>query len=175
MSDASWQIDFHWKLKTILEANQESRIAVLGIGNEFHGDDAAGIVFTRKMLESGIEFPQLLVITTGTVPENFIGLLRKFAPDFVLLVDAAQMDQAPGTICLLDFQSIQGCSASTHTLPMHIFASYLVAELGCDPVLIGIQPDDISIGSPLSSAVKIASDTLVDEFTEMLLLPCTPL
>ena len=175
MYDDSWQIDLHRKLKRILEAYQEPRIAVLGIGNEFQGDDAAGIVLARNMLESGIEYPRLMVVSTGTAPENFTGLLRRFAPDLVLLVDAAQMDQEPGTICLLDFQSIQGCSASTHTLPLHIIADYLADELGCEPLLIGIQPGGTSVGSPLSPAVQDAIDALLCEFAEVFRLPCTPL
>ena len=34
----------------------------------------------------------------GPAPENFTGPLRRFRPDLVLLVDAAQMDAEPGTI-----------------------------------------------------------------------------
>jgi hydrogenase 3 maturation protease len=172
MSNASWQIDFQRKLRRILEAYQEPRIAVLGIGNQLHRDDAAGIVVAEALLESGIEHPRLMVLSAGTAPENFTGLLRLFAPDLVMLVDAARMDKEPGTVCLLDFHSIEGCSASTHTLPLHIFASYLTAELGCEPVLIGIQPGDISMGSPLSPAVRAAIDALVCELTEMFRLPC---
>jgi hydrogenase 3 maturation protease len=173
MSDVSWQIDFQHKFRQLLEAYQEPRIAVLGVGSQFHGDDAAGIVLARTLLESGIEHPRLMVVSTGTAPENFTGLLRLFAPDLVLLVDAARMDKEPGTVCLLDFEAIEGCSASTHTLPLRIFASYLVTELGCELVLIGIQPGDTSMESPLSPAVQAAIDALVCELTELFQLPYT--
>ena len=174
MSDAYWQIAFQRKLRSLLESYQEPRVAILGIGNEFHGDDAAGIVLTRVLLESSIGHPRLMVVSTGTVPENFTGLLRLFAPDLVLLVDAARMDKEPGAACLLDFQSIEGCAGSTHTLSLNIFADYLSAELGCKPVLIGIQPDNISMGTPLSPAVRATIATLVQEFTDVFRLRYIP-
>jgi hydrogenase 3 maturation protease len=146
----------------------------MGIGSQLYGDDAAGVVLARSLLESGIEQPRLMVISAGMAPENFTGLLRLFTPDLVLLVDAAQMDMEPGTVCLLDFQSIQGCSASTHILPLHMFATYLIAELGCEPVLIGIQPVDTSMGSSLSTPVQVAIDTLVIELTESFQLSYAP-
>lgn len=174
MSNASWQIDFRRELRGLLESYQEPRIAVMGIGSQLHGDDAVGILLAHSLLESGIEHPRLKVISAGMAPENFTGLLRLFGPDLVLLVDAAQIHMEPGTVCLLDFQSIQGCSASTHTLPLHIFATYLFAELGCEPVLIGIQPLDTSLGSSLSPPVQAAVDDLVNELTESFQLCCAP-
>jgi hydrogenase 3 maturation protease len=172
-SDASWKTDFHHALRQLLDAYREPRIAILGIGSQFHGDDASGIILARTLLDSGIEHPQLMVLSTGVAPENFTGLLRLFAPDLVLLVDAARMARDPGTVCLLDFEAIEGCSASTHTLPLHIFASYLADDLACRPALIGIQPADTPMGSPLSPAVQAAIDFLAYELTEMFRLPGT--
>ncbi len=169
-----WQPTFREKLEGLLDAYQEPRVAVLGIGNELNGDDAAGIVFAHIMLESGFENPHFLVISAGTVPENFTGLLRLFAPDLVFLVDAARMSKDPGTACLLDFKSIGGCIAFTHTLPLNIFANYLADELGCKPVLVGIQPEDISMGMPLSSPVRATITALVYEFSEIFRLQSNP-
>ena len=174
MSGVSWKTDFQHKLRQLLDVYQEPRIAVLGVGNQFHGDDAAGIVFARILLESGIEHPRFMVVSAGTAPENFTGLLRLFAPDLVLLVDAARMDKEPGTVCLLDFQSLEGCSVSTHTLPLHIFADYLVAELGCQLALIGIQPGNTLMGSPLSPPVQASINALAYKLTEMFQLSYTP-
>jgi hypothetical protein len=55
-----------------------------------------------------------------------------------------------------------------------MFAIYLIAELGCEPVLIGIQPVDTSMGSSLSTPVQVAIDTLVIELTESFQLSYAP-
>ena len=51
-------------------------------------------------------------------------------------------------------------SASTHTLPPSVLASYLTSDLGCQMALIGIQPASLEMGHPLSPAVEAAVDRL---------------
>jgi hydrogenase 3 maturation protease len=129
------------------------------------GDDAAGVKIARALQSRLPKSDALAVIDAGCAPENQTGTLRRFTPDLVLLIDAAQMDEAPGAVRWLDWQTASGLGASTHTLPLAVFARYLVAELGCQVKLIGIQPGDTSIGSPLSPEVQ----QTVDEIARRLL------
>ena len=39
-----------------------------------------------------------LCLSAGAAPENCTGLLRRFRPDLVLLVDAAEMGEAAGAV-----------------------------------------------------------------------------
>lgn len=110
------------------------------------------------------ERDSVLVIAAGAAPENHTGVLRRFAPDLVLLVDAAQLDEAPGRVRWLAWQETSGLSASTHTLPPHLLAQYLTGELGCEVALIGIQPGDTTIGAPLSPEVQRAAAEIVETF-----------
>jgi hydrogenase 3 maturation protease len=107
----------------------------------------------------------VLVIEGGAAPENCTGPIRRFAPDLVILVDAAHMEEAPGTIRWLDWQDLAGLSASTHTLPPSILAHYLTVELGCRVALVGIQPQQTDVGAPLSEAVQAAVDKVVTELS----------
>src|SRR5436190_753858 len=77
-----------------------SRIAILGVGNQFRSDDAAGVLVARALAsrECALETEHLLIIEAGHAPENTTGELRRFAPDLVLIVDAAEMGETPGTI-----------------------------------------------------------------------------
>ncbi len=68
------------------------------------------------------------------------------------MIDAAQMNESPGTIRAIEWQDTIGLSASTHTLPLNVIAQYLVTDLGCDVVVIGIQPQDNAFDAPLSPA-----------------------
>lgn len=128
------------------------RLAVVGVGHELRGDDAAGIAVAKALQSS--ENERLLVINGGAAPENFTGVLRGFAPDVILIVDAVQMNQPPGTIHLLDNHDIEPCSMTTHTLSHHILASYLEAEMNCVIMLLGIQVEQDLLGAALSPKVR---------------------
>ncbi|MCS7221416.1 MAG: hydrogenase 3 maturation endopeptidase HyCI [Anaerolineae bacterium] len=154
------------------------RLAVVGIGHELRGDDAAGVVVARNLVEafsnqgpstegsSGVAFwlsDWLLVVDAGPAPENCTGPLRRFEPDLVLLVDAAQMGTAPGEIRWLTWEDVSGLGMSTHMSSLRLLAGYLAAELGCEVALIGIQPADDSLGAPLSPAVRQAVEVITEE------------
>ena len=148
------------RLKT---ADGAVRVAVLGIGNELHGDDAAGILAARALLAALPVSEHVLVIEAGPAPENTTGALRRFRPDVVLLIDAAQMGESAGTVRWLAWQDTSGISASTHTLPLHMLAWYLHEELGCEIALIGIQPAGNTMFAPISEVVEEVVNEVVGE------------
>jgi len=137
------------------------RLAILGIGNELHGDDAAGIMVARGLQTALAGRKDVLVLEAGLAPENCTGVLRRFAPELVLLVDAAQMNAEPGDIRWLVMEQIAGLSASTHSLPLSMLARYLHLELGSPVYLLGIQPGDLSFAAGLTPGVQLAVDTLI--------------
>lgn len=163
-----WQTDFNQTLAGIQTANQPPRIAVLGIGHELCGDDAAGICLARELNAQAGNHAGLLALETGPAPENFTGTVRRFAPDLVLLVDAAQMNGTPGEVRWLDWENLSGISASTHTMPLDIIVAYLTAELGCQAGFLGIQPAGNAVGAPLSPEVQQAVASTVQTLIEVL-------
>ena len=169
MSSKPWLASLKETLSQLRPADRPLRVAVVGIGSELNGDDFAGIALARGLGRRVDGQSQLLVIDAGPAPENTSGLLRRFGPDLVLLVDAAQMDDPPGSARWLDWQDTSGISASTHTLPLHLFASYLTAELGCHVVLIGIQPAHNGIGEVLSPAVEQAIQDIACDLSGVLI------
>lgn len=165
MSRLCWQARLRQALRSPSSA---PRVAVVGVGHELNGDDAAGIAVARSLAGLPAPHNRLLVIDAGPAPENTTGLLRRFGPDLVLLVDAAQMGEPPGAIRWLDWRETDGISASTHTLPLHLLARYLVTELGCDVALLGIQPAANTLDAPLSPAVSRAVASIVADLSAAL-------
>lgn len=135
----------------------------MGVGNEQRGDDVAGVLVARALSHSQIS-EDVVVIEAGLAPENATAALRRFAPDLVLLVDAAEMGEAPGTVRWVEAAEIEGMSASTHTLPLSMLADYLRLELGCEVVLLGIQPASMEYGVPVSDEVSRAVEQIVSLF-----------
>jgi len=138
------------------EVGHPLRIAVIGIGNQFNGDDAAGVLVVRTLQKKLNQSDHLLLIEGGTAPENVTGRLRRFRPQVVVMVDSAEMGRSAGSVMLVEVEALDGLSASTHTLPPSVLAEFLQRELGCRVVLLGIQPETLEFDAPLSVPVKKA-------------------
>jgi hydrogenase 3 maturation protease len=147
------------------ESGRSPRIAILGVGNQFRWDDAAGVLIARALSKRtcALDTEHVLIIEAGHAPENTTAELRKFAPDLVLIVDAAEMGERPGTVQWIPEEAIAGMSASTHSLPLSMLARYLTLDLGCTVTLLGIQPGSNEIGDDLSAEVSQAIQEIVNE------------
>lgn len=173
MSQPSWLAILRQTLNQPQKANDVApRVAVVGIGHELNGDDAAGLAVIRALLAHPDTDPtRLLLIDVGPAPENQTGALRAFRPHLVLLIDAAQMDAEPGSVRWLDWRDTTGISASTHTLPPYMLGQFLTADLGCEVALIGIQPQANQLDAPLSLPVTQAVEAVVEGLVAALITP----
>lgn len=187
MSNASWQTGLQQALTQASPPDRSLRVAVVGIGHELRGDDAVGLAVARRLLSprrirqplpgpptlrrsdasersEAVRSPgavgEWLTLVGGSAPENCTGTLRRFGPDLVVLVDAADLEARPGTIQWLEPAQIGGLSVSTHTLPLCVLATYLAAEIGCQVVILAIQPASNDIGAPLSPELSRAARNL---------------
>lgn len=143
----------------------------MGIGNTYRSDDAAGTLIARALIDSRLiqDLEHILVMDAGHAAENMTSQLRHFAPDVVLLVDAAEMGQAPGTVQWIPIEDLDGMSASTHSMPLSMLAKYLTLELNCDVKLLGIQPQSNDVGEIVSLEVLQAVDDIVKEVEKSLI------
>lgn len=153
--DSFWDILLAEQLGQLRRVRNSLRVAVLGIGHELRGDDAAGVLIAKHLQALLGDAEDRLILYAGPAPENFCGAFRRFAPDLVLMIDAAQMDAVPGTVRLIPFEDVAGIGPSTHTLPLHLLAGYLASELGCEVVLLGIQPAKVEYGEVSAPMQKI--------------------
>ena len=133
-------------------------------------DDAAGVLVARDLLQRNwrMDTDHLLVIEAGPAPENTTGDLRRFHPDVVMIIDAADMGEAPGTLQWIPEESIDGMSASTHSLPLSMLSRYLKLELNCAVAVLGIQAASNEVGERLSSDVSRAINEIVDELDSLI-------
>lgn len=160
MSNESWRANLLQTLQRLRKPDRISRVAVVGIGHELRGDDAAGVICVRAWRSRVEGRDHLLAVEAGPAPENVGGLLRRFRPDLIVMVDAAEMGVAPGIVRWLSWQDTTALSASTHSLPLHLVASCWQADMGCEIALLGIQPCVVSVAAPLSPAVQRAVSNL---------------
>ena len=146
------------------------RVAIVGIGNEFNGDDAAGVLVARKLetRECARDALHVLVIEAGQAPENITHELRRFDPSIVILIDAAQVNAEPGDVVWIPWETTSGMSASSHSLPLSMMARYLTLEFDCTVHLLGIQPSQNQPDEGLSLVVREAVDDICETLCESL-------
>ena len=148
------------------------RIAVLGVGSELKGDDAAGMLVARQIKQRcrnmRVSSKDVKVFFGSTAPENITGEIRRFAPQHLLIIDATLMQEKTGVVKIFPGKEIEGISFSTHRLPIKILADYLTASIGCEVTFIGIQPEKIKFlsqpGKAVSESVNKLSCLLGDIF-----------
>jgi hydrogenase 3 maturation protease len=135
-----------------------SRIALLGVGCELRGDDAAGLLLVRELAIMVRKRPfsrlQFEGFEGGNAPENATGFIKGFRPSHIIVADAADISLPPGEWREINPEDINGISFSTHTLPMGIITEYLQQATAAAISIIGIQPGNLDFGRPPTEALK---------------------
>ncbi len=133
---------------------------VFTVGAVLRGDDAAGPMLAKMMQDEPIEGWD--VVDGGQMPEDDLSVIRRRNPDVLLLVDAADMGEEPGTIRALQEEDVSSdYLVTTHSLPL----SFLIKELkGCcgHVVFLGIQPAQTEFYHALTPAVLESVQRIYD-------------
>jgi hydrogenase 3 maturation protease len=170
MSRTFWRASLRKALNPPAATEAEIRLAVLGIGNELWGDDAAGCLVIRlvqrRLSLKGSD--RILILDTGPAPENFSGALRKFRPNWVLLVDAVRPSGSSGSIRWIELADLEGVSALTHGLPLTVLGQFLKDELGAGCGLLGIEGEQFELGDGISTSVRHAVRLAAGEIRKLI-------
>jgi hydrogenase maturation protease len=135
---------------------------VIGVGNEYRSDDAAGLVVARALRDRGVDAREQ--------QGEPVALIEAFAGhDDVVLVDAVRSGAEPGTVHRVDVSDQPlpaelGRAASTHAVGIGeaIELARALDRLPARVVLFGIEAERFEAGTSLSPAVEAAVATLVD-------------
>lgn len=128
----------------------------MGVGNDIRGDDAVGELVAREFEKPGWE-----TVDCGSVPENHIIMVEEGEYDLVLIIDAASMGLEPGEIRIVPREYLGVFTMSTHALPLSLVMDYLEDKVE-KVVLIGIQPEDMSLKEGITEKVEDAKNRLLD-------------
>jgi len=127
------------------------RLAVLGVGSELRGDDAAGVLLVRELRELVFREPFRYLEFEGfegaNAPENMTGFIKSFKPTHILLVDAAEIGVSVGECREISVAEISDVLFSTHTLPMKVVTDYLEQATGAVITVLGVQPGSVDFDS----------------------------
>lgn len=150
-------MSFEAQLKDFL--NDFEKLIILGVGNELKSDDGVGPFIIKNLMAEDIESDRLLLIDSGTVPENFTGKIRKENPSHVIIVDACLMGCRPGDIMIVDKDDFTNIGISTHSMSLSYFVKYLERDMDFKIIFVGIEPETMDWGAnPTENVEKAAFD-----------------
>lgn len=142
----------------ILHNRLVGRVAILGVGNPVRGDDGVGPhVVARLVGRTGAK-----LVDAGETPEREAAEITAWKPDVVLVVGAASIGMATGSLGLIESEEFEEASFSTRGVPLAKFAAGLEGETGCQVFAIGIQPKQMARNARLSPEVEEACYGLVE-------------
>lgn len=127
--------------------------SIMCIGNREGGDDAVGPYIADKLKDSDIE-----VIDCGTVPENYTGVIKKYNPNNLVIVDAADMGLKSGEFRIIPKEKVGVMHISTHGIPVSVLIKYLEQYVK-KIIFIGVQPEKIS--GTMTESVRKSGDKIV--------------
>ncbi|MFX1520072.1 MAG: hydrogenase maturation peptidase HycI [Promethearchaeota archaeon] len=140
------------KLKLFLTGVKN--IVILTIGNEMRRDDGIGIKIFRKLKDLDTLPSSVLLLNTGTIPENFTRPIENWNPSHLLIIDAVDMGEKPGKLELIQMDDITSITVSTHKMSLALLNKYLTSKLKLKIKLLGVQIKDVSFGEGISPELE---------------------
>jgi len=141
------------------------KVKIIGLGSPLRTDDGLGTAAIERLAERGNLPPEAELIDGGLCGLSLLDLIE--GADAVILVDAVQSDEPPGTIIRTSADQI--LRMDTPPGSVHEFrvaeTLHLADSLGTPlpPItLVGMVPQDISPGQSLSAAVDANFSSLLD-------------
>ena len=131
----------------------------VGVGREDRSDDGAGLELASRMKELGIKN----VYLEGEVEEGQI--FEGLAGRPLVLIDALNMNGHPGKIAMLPLQQLFWNSVLSHRL-LPSLTNRLSNEKIKNAYVLGIQPESIVAGGPLSRPVLSALEEILEELKD---------
>jgi len=131
---------------------------IIGIGNEMRGDDGAGIEIIKRLQKNGIS-NTLAVYST---PENYLHKIAIMPGNVRLWIDIINWNGEPGETKIFDTDTISHYAISTHNFSLVVIINFLKEIKNVKDYFLGIQPQNLTLGDPISRPVSKTVDILVE-------------
>lgn len=142
----------------------KGKIVIIGIGQTLRGDDGFGPALIER-LKGRVK---AVCLDAGTSPESYSGKIAKEAPDTILLVDAVHLGLKAGACEILEKSDILESGFTTHDISPRMFIAYLKRQTKAAIYMLGVQPQNLTLGERISDAVKKTLDHVEQDLKEII-------
>lgn len=141
-------------------------ITVIGIGNSLMTDDGAGVHVAMR-LASHVDPQKVRVLDGGTLSFTLLDEVEQ--TDYLIIVDAAELDAEPGTVQAFHDKEMDAYLSNSVRPSVHevnlldvLTAARLRRTMPAHYSLVGIQPHALGWGTEPSDVLKPAIDKAHD-------------
>lgn len=148
-----------------------ARTLIAGFGNELRGDDGFGVAVIRALEKRIAEFPGIELMEVGT---GGIRLAQELLTpcDCLIIADAMTRGGSPGSIYVLDIQSVERVQEVDMHVAIPSRALSVAQALGVLPptvYIVGCEPEHVDdLVMELSPIVREAVDIAVGRIESLL-------
>ena len=146
---------------------------IIGVGNVLLSDDGVGVHTVQYLQDHVIDNSHMSLIDAGTLSYELLDWL--IGSDAVIIVDAADMGESPGTVRHFLGDEIENHfrhtpSRSVHQISLRdaLNTARIMHQRPYQYALVGVQPSDLSWGSTLSSEVSKSMPAVIGAVLEIL-------
>lgn len=168
--DHTWKDCLDPNLASLAEKLKKvKKLAILGVGSELMQDDKAGpdvTVYLEK--KYGSNHPKVRMFTGYSTPENFTKDIRDFHPDHLIIVDAADLNLAPGQLSEIPIDRITDFSLGTHKLSLVMMIKFLEETIHPEFSVLAIQYKSIVFGEKMTKEMKRGVKVMCAFLTEVI-------
>ncbi|MGC8976380.1 MAG: hydrogenase maturation protease [Candidatus Ratteibacteria bacterium] len=141
------------------------KTVIIGIGNRLRTDDGAGSIIVEKLKEK-IKKENIIFIDAEIKIENYIGIIKKISPSFILIIDTIDFGSFPGDFKIFKIEDLKDTTISTHNLSIPLLKKLINDK---EILLFGIQPKNLNFGEGLSLEVKNSIEKIIKYFEDSLI------
>lgn len=143
----------------------KKQIKILGIGNTLFCDEGVGVLLLDYLHDVLPQADNIELIDGGTEGIRLLGYVEE--ADYLIMLDAINADEKPGTIIVLKDDEVPkffGQKMSVHQMGVQdlVYNAYLRETLPEEMYLIGVQPERVEIGFELTESVQKCIPEIVD-------------
>ncbi|MBN1869743.1 MAG: hydrogenase 3 maturation endopeptidase HyCI [Candidatus Omnitrophica bacterium] len=142
----------------------KGKVVCVGVGNVLRADDGLG----PALIERIKGHVKAVCIDAGNAPESYTGKIIKESPDTILIIDAVHLGRSPGEYEILGKSDIIKSGFTTHDISPAMLIEYLQVQTKADIYLLGIQPENLTMGEEMSVRVLAAVEAVSKKIESVL-------
>ncbi len=137
-------------------------VVIIGLGNVFLHDDAVGVRVAEALTDVAPNLKASQSVHVEKYEEMDLSILQEMKDaSRLIIIDSIKSGTDPGTVSLFQLGERPGeleSIPSLHELDLSdmVYLAQTLGMLHCPVLIVGVEPEDLSIGEGLSARVEAA-------------------
>jgi hydrogenase 3 maturation protease len=152
-----------WEIFLKKELRRLDKLAVLGTGNALKADDAAGLLVANLLDNhlSRYQKSKIKILRAYEIIDLYLKKIKRIKPSHLIIIDAIDLGRKPGSIITARIGPAKKRKKRVGG-EFYAFLEKLSADTSCRIYLVGVQPETLDFGHPVTPSIKEACRQIVD-------------